>query len=162
MSEHFNADEVFQMAEKIEKNGVAFYRKAAEIFSDNSSIQTLMNNLASMEEEHRIIYAAMRSELSEGEQERTIFDPENQVIDYLNAIADKNVFDTSKNMIDELSSNTTIGEVLRLAIGAEKDSIIFYLGMKDMIPEKRGKAKIDEIIEEEKKHIVMLSKQLKK
>ena len=30
MSEVFNADEVFEMAEKIEKNGADFYRKAAE------------------------------------------------------------------------------------------------------------------------------------
>lgn len=41
-----------------------------------------------------------------------------------------------------------------------KDSIVFYLGMKEMVPENFGKAKIDAIIKEEMTHIKLLSKEL--
>ena len=51
-------------------------------------------------------------------------------------------------------------EILKAAITAEKDSIVFYLGMKKAVPERLGSDKVDEIIEEEMRHITMLSEQL--
>ena len=51
-------------------------------------------------------------------------------------------------------------EILKAAIMAEKDSIVFYLGMKEMVPEGLGKAKIDIIIKEEMGHIKLLSGRL--
>ena len=38
--------------------------------------------------------------------------------------------------------------IFRAAIGLEKDSIIFYLGMKELVPENLGKNRIDKIIKE--------------
>ena len=46
------------------------------------------------------------------------------------------------------------------AIQAEKDSIAFYLGMKDMVPEELGNNKIDSSIKEEMSHIRILSEKL--
>ena len=51
-------------------------------------------------------------------------------------------------------------EILKSAIEAEKDSIVFYLGMKDVVPESLGKSRIDHIIKEEMGHIRSLSKEL--
>ena len=48
-------------------------------------------------------------------------------------------------------------EILKEAILAEKDSIVFYLVMKEMVPENFGKSKIDAIIKEEMAHIKLLS-----
>ena len=50
-----------------------------------------------------------------------------------------------------------IRRILRVAIGLEKDSIIFYLGMKELVPENLGKNRIDKIIKEEMGHIRLLS-----
>lgn len=160
MSIQFNADEVFEIAEKIEKNGVEFYRKAAEFFSDQTEISQLMLNLAAMEDEHRIIYAAMRAELGSTENDDTIFDPDNQVKEYLHAIAGVNVFNLKDGPRVKLKGDETPEKVFHLAIEAEKDSIIFYLGLKDMIPQKLGRDKINGVIQEEQRHIVLLSKQL--
>jgi rubrerythrin len=49
---------------------------------------------------------------------------------------------------------------IRYAMAAEKDSIVFYLGMKDLVPENLGKDKIDQIIKEEMSHIRLLGKEL--
>ena len=41
-----------------------------------------------------------------------------------------------------------------------KDSIIFYLGMKGLVPEESGKLSVDDIIKEEMKHIRLLAGKL--
>ena len=50
-----------------------------------------------------------------------------------------------------------IRKILKAAIGLEKESIVFYLGMKELVPTKFGKDKIDKIIKEEMGHIRFLS-----
>jgi rubrerythrin len=55
---------------------------------------------------------------------------------------------------------SSLKEVLKAALTAEKDSIVFYLGMKEIVPEKQGKDKIDQIIKEEMSHIKMLGHRL--
>ncbi len=52
-------------------------------------------------------------------------------------------------------------EIVKEAILAEKDSIVFYLGMKELVPEGLGKDKVDKIIKEEMSHIRLLTKKLK-
>ena len=47
--------------------------------------------------------------------------------------------------------------MLRMAIGLEKDSIVFYLGLKELVPERLGKGRLDGIIQEEYGHINSLS-----
>jgi rubrerythrin len=47
-------------------------------------------------------------------------------------------------------------------VGLEKDSILFYLGFKDMIPQQSGKDRIGEIIKEERRHVFQLSNLLEK
>ncbi len=159
MTVKFNSDEIYEIAERIEKNGANFYRKAAENF-DNESAKTTLQGLASMEEEHRIIFAAMRAEISEQEKEQTLYDPDDDVKKYLRAIADGHVFDMQTDPSSKLTGSETFEEVVQIAIGLEKDSIIFYLGMKDMVPEALGKDKLDHIIAEEKRHIVTLTEML--
>ena len=154
MSYDFNADEIFEMAEQIERNGASFYRKSAELIADPAEKKLLLD-LAAMEDEHEKTFADLRAGLSEKEKVTTVFDPEGEISLYLRALADTRVFFEKK--IDNTSS---IKDILKEAILAEKDSIVFYLGMKEMVPENLGKAKIDAIIKEEMTHIKLLSKEL--
>ena len=50
--------------------------------------------------------------------------------------------------------------ILKAAIQAEKDSIVFYLGMKDVVPPTLGGDKVDKIIREERTHLTTLSRRL--
>lgn len=76
MSITFNADEIFEMAEQIERNGAKFYRAAAEKFS---AVRQVLLDLAAMEDEHQSTFAAMRAQLTAPEQQPILFDPEGQV-----------------------------------------------------------------------------------
>ena len=40
---------------------------------------------------------------------------------------------------------------------AEKDSIAFFVGLKELIPENFGRDKVEELIKEEMKHIRWLN-----
>jgi len=154
----FNADEIFQMAERIERNGTHFYKKAAS--GAESQTAQLLLQLSAMEEEHEKIFSRMRAELSEKERKATVPDPGNQAAAYLRAWADGNVFDVRSNPAERLTGREKAEDIFRIAIGLEKDSIVFYLGMKDAIPERLGRSKIDEIIKEEMNHIAILSRKL--
>ncbi len=48
-------------------------------------------------------------------------------------------------------------DILSTAIEADKNSITFYVGMRDLVPDKRGKKRLDNITKEEKFHIVLFS-----
>jgi len=163
MSYDFNADEIFAMAEQIERNGVTFYRRMAEDISEGP-IRQLFIDLASMEWAHERVFVSMREDLSHKEREPMVFDPEGESALYLRALADLRVFDEGKQknftLPQELSEKEKMEKVLREAIGREKDSIVFYLGMKDLVPENRGKEKIEDIIKEEMRHIRLLSSRL--
>ena len=159
MSITFNFDEVFEMAEQIERNGARFYRRAAKTFSNSAAHDKLLE-LAAMEERHEKTFAALRSDLTKGVRMESTFDPDNEAALYLQALAGNKVFDIKKDPSDIVSKGKTLKEILHIAIGLEKDSIVFYMGIKDMIPEKLGKENINLIIKEEKGHIVELSNQL--
>jgi rubrerythrin len=149
----FNADEVFQMAEQLERNGAKFYRTAAGSVSDPDEKKLLLN-LAQMEDEHEATFRKMRAELNSAEKAPTVFDPEDESAQYLRALADTRVF------FEKKISTASMKDILMDAIVAEKDSIVFYLGMKEMVPEGLGQKRLDTIIKEEMGHIKLLSQKL--
>ncbi len=153
MSYAFNAEEIFMMAEQIERNGAKFYQEAAQNVSAPEDKELLLG-LAGMEDEHEKTFQIMRSQLSEKEKEATVFDPEGEAVQYLKALADTRVF------FEKTIDLSSMKSILKAAIEAEKDSIVFYLGMKDAVPEKFGKQKIEAVIREEMHHIRILSKEL--
>jgi rubrerythrin len=154
MSFEFNADEVFEMAEQIEKNGAAFYRKAADSVIGDPEGRAFLIKLAAMEEDHEGVFAEIRASLADAHRAATVGDPGLDALGYLRALADTRVF--FQKQID----TTSMAEILKAAITVEKDSIAFYLGMKDVVSERRGKEKIEEIIREEMDHIRLLSLEL--
>ncbi len=159
MGINFTAEEIFRMAEMIERNGAAFYRQAAKLTAD-VSVRQAMEGLAVLEESHERTFAAMRAQLSESDRTADTFDPEGLTGAYLKALADRRVFDIQTDPSEKLSGHETLDDLLQMAIGLEKDSIVFYLGIKEMVPASLGKDKIDAIIREEMRHISVLSQEL--
>jgi len=149
----FNADEILQVAEQIERNGVKFYSLAAERLKQSRDI---FMQLARQEEEHLSVFSGMRKGLSASEREATSYDPNNENSFYLQAMADREVFKLDQDPQKLLPSSVTLAGVIDIAIGKEKDSIVFYVGMKKLVSEKLGREKINSIISEEFRHIAFL------
>jgi rubrerythrin len=129
----FNADEIFEMAIRIENNGAAFYRKAAGLQSDTKN-QNFLEGLANMEDQHKRIFTKMKITLTEKDKSPKVFDPYDEVSQYLAAMADAMGGEGSPSVANSLTGDETLEEIIRIAVGLEKDSILFYLGIKDLIP----------------------------
>ncbi|MDA8085502.1 MAG: ferritin family protein [Nitrospiraceae bacterium] len=157
MADFFNAFEVFEMAEQVERNGSAFYRKAAGAAKDEGLKEVLLQ-LSGMEQEHVRIFSSMKQELS-GQPWAEGFEEENEAVLYLRALASGEVFDQKENPAD-LVETMSMTDVLRKAIALEKESIAFYTGIKELVPAEFGKGRIDDIIREEMRHVRMLSERL--
>lgn len=153
MPNEFNASDIFEMAIKIEQNGAIFYRDAAQKVEGETHKKFLLD-LALMEDTHESTFAEMLKELKDEESVSTTFDPNDENALYLKALADTRVFSGKEQPGKKLK------DILSSAIQAEKDSIAFYLGMKEIIPAKLGKSKIDDIIKEEMSHIRLLAGKL--
>ena len=158
MSVTFNADEIFAIAERIEVNGEHFYHKAAG-YTSHSPTKVILEELAAMEENHRKTFAAMRAHLADKDRKPAAWDPDGDAALYLTALADGRVFDIS-DPTRRITGQESMTEVLRIAIGLEKDSIAFYAGMLDVVPQELGKFRVADIIKEEMRHVTILTKHL--
>jgi rubrerythrin len=153
MSFVFNADEIFEMALQIEQNGEKFYRDSAKKVKD-SEAQDLLTKLADMEIEHQKVFKGMKLALTAADKKAMTFDPNNEAGLYLASLANTKVF--FKKDID----TSKLEGIFKSALAAEKDSIAFYLGMRDLVPVGSGREKIEEIIKEEMRHIRILGERL--
>jgi len=63
MPYQFNANNVFEMAEQMESNGVKFYQAAANS-TDNEELKQFLNHFAQMEVAHQNIFKLLREESS--------------------------------------------------------------------------------------------------
>lgn len=156
MGVRFNADEVFEMAIRIEKNGADFYRKAGELQSDEK-IKDFFGRLVAMEQQHIDVFEDMRASLTEADRSGEVYDPDEELSYYLESMADAHGGEGDPSTAHALTGNESLENILKTAIGLEKQSILFYTGLKDMVPPKQGRGRIQTIIEEETKHVSQLA-----
>lgn len=149
------ADDVFAMAVRIEENGRTFYTGAAEMAKDPAA-KTLFNDLADMEAGHIDSFKSLRATLPDSDLSNIIWDPEGLAESYLQATADTHIFtvEAAKTRLEKVKSPS---EVFDMAVQFEKDSVAFFLGLKELLPDPKGKVEVDKLIKAEMEHIKMLS-----
>ena len=159
MSVTFTVDEMLAMAERIEQNGVTFYRGAATQVSDDKMKETL-NWLADQEEQHEKIFAGMRTELRGRDIGDPVWDPDNEYEMYVRALADGKVFDLSGDAAGTIKGFDTVREILEFALDREKDSIVFYMVINRVAPGGMNKERIQGILDEEIGHVALITNKL--
>ncbi len=160
MNRMYNADEAFEMGEQIEQAGQRFYRKAAAN-TDDEKVRSLLNELADMEEDHEDLFHDMHVQMQGPDMPQISFDPDQDAPRYLRATAETHVFNVHSDLAEELTGNETPEEVLKMAIDFEKDTVVFFLGLKDLVPEDLGGDKVDWLVEQEMDHITTLTQKLR-
>jgi rubrerythrin len=152
MSGLFKGSEILQVAIEIEKNGETFYSTMAESLRDER-VKELFRFLAGEERKHtedfeRMLEPVGRYQPSEsypGEYEA-----------YVKALADTRIFTREMDPKELAEKVKTEAEAIDMALGAEKESILFYVEMKRFVPESEHGV-VDGIIEQERKHLMKLS-----
>jgi len=147
-----NAHDVVRFAIRIEEDGELFYREAARL-AEAGEAKALFSRLADEEVGHRKIFQSIADTLG-GYTPPETYDGEYMA--YLRDHIDgKAVF--REDLKDSLKAH--LGSVLSaidFAIGRETDSILYYQETRIFVPE-RQQAVVDHIIEEERKHFILLS-----
>jgi rubrerythrin len=159
MNVEFNAVEVLEIAVQIERNGARFYRGAAKMAGSKEDRELLLS-LAAMEDSHVKIFESLREELKDSDSALADFDPHGEAASYLQSMADGQVFDLRADPVEYLGMDRSMEDILCKALELEKDSIVYYVGIMEMVPEDRGRKKIEHIIREEMKHIVSIKVEL--
>ncbi|MHB0999923.1 MAG: ferritin-like domain-containing protein [Armatimonadota bacterium] len=160
MSIKFNAFEILEIAEQIERNGIAFYSAAANAVSEPET-KKLLQTLADWEISHAELFVKMCSELSEDDKAPMVFDPYDEMGMYLKSAADSVVFTSKMKPEEMLGPDPSPESVLQIALEREKDAVVFYAGIKDMVPTKAGRDKVDGVVKEEVAHVALIQRKLK-
>lgn len=151
----YNIMEVFELAQQIERNGSAFYHAAAEAHGDEDA-KSLLRSLAAMEDQHEVLFARLAANLAQAPG-RSTYDPEAEALAYLQAAARSHIFNAQRDPVALVNAARSIDDVLRAALQVEKDTVALFSGLHDAMPESWGRAEVLLIVEEEKRHVVMLS-----
>lgn len=152
MPVQFDAHEVLQIAEQIERNGGKFYRKAEAMF-ENAPLKKLFSQLAGWELQHEKVFAKMRSDLEGADHERSTED----LIPQARVMAGLAVFGIRSDPEVEIEKDADKQEVLRLALEKERDSVVFYTGLKGFVPDQAAREQVESIIHEEMRHIRIIN-----
>lgn len=155
MSIFFNADEIYQIGIRIEQNGKAFYEAVAQGSAD-PQMRAFFQDLARWESEHVQLFERLRQGLPEAARKGGTFDPGQELLRYLEAIADSHVFLKNKDVGELASRCRSPLEALAAAMAFEKDSVVFYTTMRKVTPQEFGREEIDRLIDEELGHISLL------
>ena len=152
MGNIFSGSEIVEIGIQIEKNGRDFY-STLEKKSKNQRASEMFKYLAGEEEKHIKIFQEI---LDKTEKYEPIGLYADEYFAYMNALASEYVF-TKENKGEEIAKTIESDkEAVNMGIGFEKDSIIFYEGMKKAVPEYDLKI-VDELIMQEQRHLRILS-----
>lgn len=157
---YFSGKELLEIALRIEENGWAFYNEARKGAS-KEGVRDLFEYLASQELEHieafKDLYKLLKEEKEEGFYNLTLGE---DISMYLKALASSRVFTDPRKGMEIARSVKDDREAIDIAIGFEKDSLLFYYEMVDLTAE-REKEVVQKLIAQEKGHLMKL-KELEK
>lgn len=152
MGNIFAGSEIVELGIQIEKNGRDFYNALAR-WSKNQKAVEIFKYLAGEEGKHIEVFQNILDKTEKYEPSGLDAD---EYFAYMNALASEYVFtqkDKGQEIARTIKSDT---EAVNMGIGFEKDSIVFYEGMKKAVPEYDLKI-LDALIAQEQNHLKILS-----
>jgi len=144
----FSPTELYNIAIAVERRGAAFYDTLARS-SQNDMVKKALMALAAMEHQHIQTFQRLLSTAPEGSAEGTGAEEYGA---YFKALVDSSVFNDDLATSELVTKVETDKEALEVGIGAEKDSVLFYEQLRDIVAGDAA-GDIGRIISEEKEHL---------
>jgi rubrerythrin len=152
MSIVFSGSELLNIAIGIEKQGYIFYDVMARSTKE-TIVRELFTRLARAERQHENTFQNVLSEIGNFTFPQSW---SQEYDDYLKALINSAVF-TDEMATSELATHVDSPvDALDIGISAEKDSILFYYNMKEVLPVSSTSI-VEKIIIEEKSHLTQLT-----
>lgn len=150
MTAVFQVNELMRIAVLMEVNGRDFYTAVAGRIAD-ATARAVFAELAAQEEHHRAAFERMLEEADPDVEES----PEDEYEHYLKAYADSHVFTAARQQEILAVENLDAVDALRFGIDSEKDAILYYTDMMNLLaPDDRKPVR--RIIAEERRHFARL------
>jgi rubrerythrin len=151
MSEPFSLKRLLDFAISRERESVTLYKALAQKTSD-LTLKKIFNDFVAQEKQHEIFYTQVLNDISKDSDPKTPLDEESEYTVYMRNLMDDHI--TSLEITgDQIYS---MDQALDFAIAREKNSILFFSGLKNYIPDK-VKPTLDIIIKEEMRHAALLT-----
>jgi rubrerythrin len=147
----FKASEVLDVAIGIEENGEKLYRHAVDL-TDDPKMKDFFKYVADEEVKHKKTFQGMLSGMEHARE------PEKypgEYCEYVRAYASNIVF-PAEILEKEISKIGDVQGALEFAIQREIEAILYFLEMKNFVPDTHKK-QIDKIIDEERRHYLKLN-----
>jgi rubrerythrin len=152
MALFFSGSELLEIAIGIERNGMAFYQALARK-TGNRHVKDIYNYLAGEEKKHLDTFQGMSNSLGQDKPPET-YTEEYRL--YLKSLVDSAVFSNVTEAQKKAAKVFNEIEALDTGIQAEKDSILFYTELQDLVKKPDRKVVLN-TLDEEKKHLRQLS-----
>jgi rubrerythrin len=152
MAVFFSGSELLEIAMGIERNGIAFYQAVADKTKDRDA-KGIYNYLAGEEKKHLDTFRGMSDSLAQVKPPETYTE---EYMLYLKALVDSAVFSNVTEAQQKAGKVSGQIEAIDTGIQAEKDSILFYTELQNLVRERDRKVVLS-ILDEEKKHLRQLS-----
>jgi rubrerythrin len=146
---NYSIQEVVEQAIQTEKLGYEFYNTLAEKFTDDNTLKGVFEFLAGQELKHERMFSTLKEQMSTDDLVNW-----DEASNYMRAIVESEFFLGSKNAMPSLDHVNTTKEALRQAMFFEKETLLYFYSMRDLVHEW---GIVDEIIKEEKSHIKKLA-----
>jgi rubrerythrin len=146
MASFVNAADVLAAAVEIEHRGITFYKEQADRAS-NAEVKEFFTFLAAEEVKHEKIFDAMLKRI--GGLDLPVSSSTQEYLDYVSSSLDSHMlFIKDQAVVD--NTNPYL-----LALRLEKDTIVYFLAMSDLVPESEKK-QVQHCITEELHHIALI------
>lgn len=156
---NLNSYEILSIAAQVERNGVAFYRRAAALFQGNP-VGGLFQQLLDWEQAHADSFSQMIEDAAQRNWQSGTYSPQRVNIPDSRMLAGLAVFGIHPDPNEDFTGEESREEVLKVAIKKEKDAVVFYTGLKAFVTDPDDQATVDEVIQEEMHHVRVLSQAL--
>jgi rubrerythrin len=157
----YSADEIYEIGVTIEKNGKKFYEASAGLAKEKT-VKDLFTSLAKWESQHVQLFLNLKAALPQEAREPVSYDPANELLLYLKAAADSHIFKADADIPGLVSRCKTAIDALSMALVFEKDSVVLYSTMLNLVPENLGRKDVEKILNEELKHVAIIMAEMEK
>ena len=149
----FSAQDILDIAIRLEKNGEKTYRDARLHISDEA-LKHLLAWIAQEEHDHARWFTELKNRLAQGEDHHLMAELSRALVE---DVVQGQAFSLQEVDFETIDSPDNM---LRTFIGFEDDTIAFYEVLKTFIDETAIAAQLEQIILEEKKHMATFREML--
>ena len=142
----FTAQDILDIAIRLEKNGEKTYRDAGGHTTDED-LKALLNWIAQEEQVHARWFSELKERLSKGEDDHLLAEMSRALVEDVIQGQTFSLQEVDFTAID------TPEKMVRTFIGFEDDTVAFYEVLKSFIDDPAIVGQLEQIIAEEKKHI---------